>query len=126
MNVNALTPWSETTRSGVLCSTWLAFFLMHALIEKYGRAQLGIDGNCGFALLGPDLQEGEAEFMEIAEVDRSTLPNTRHEQFTGEVEMGRKMGAKLSACQAAMTKLRERLQAPELSYYFGPSHPYGG
>lgn len=98
---------------------------MKTLIEKYGRAELGIDGNCGFALLGPNLQEGEAEFVEIAEVDRSTLPNTRHEQFTGEVEMGRKMGAKLSACQKAMAKLRERLGAPELSYYFGPSHPYG-
>jgi hypothetical protein len=99
---------------------------MHALIEKYGRAQLGIDGNCGFALLGSDLQEGEAEFVEIAEVDRSTPPATRHEQFTGEVENARGRGAKLSACQQAMAKLRERLGVPGLSYYFGPSHPYGG
>lgn len=63
--------------------------------------------------------------MEIADVDRATLPGTRHEQFTGEVEMGRKMGAKLRACQHALAKLRERLGEPELSYYFGPSHPYG-
>ena len=30
------------------------------------RAELGIDGNAGFALLGDDLQSGEAEFVEIA------------------------------------------------------------
>ena len=97
----------------------------HPLIEKYSRAELGIDGNCGFALIGPNLQEGEAEFVEIAQVDRSTLPNTRHEQFTGEIENGLKLGAKLCACKEALEKLRERLQAPELTYYFGPSHPYG-
>lgn len=30
------------------------------------RAVLGIDGNCGFALLGRNIQEGEAEFEEFA------------------------------------------------------------
>ena len=30
------------------------------------RAELGVDGNCGFALVGPDLQVGEAEFEEFA------------------------------------------------------------
>ena len=29
------------------------------------RAELGVDGNCGYALLG-DLPTGEAEFVEIA------------------------------------------------------------
>jgi hypothetical protein len=76
------------------------------LIEKYGRAQLGIDGNCGFALLGPDLQEGEAEFVEI--------------------QPGREPDNALAACKAALGKLRERLELPEMNYYFGESHPYGG
>jgi len=98
---------------------------MHILIKQYGRAQLGIDGNCGFALLGPDLQEGEAEFVEIAQVNRTTLPVTRHEQFTGEIESGRVHGNKLSACKQALDKLRDRLGAPKLSFYYGPSHPYG-
>jgi cytochrome c2 len=95
------------------------------LIEKYERAELGIDGNCGFALLGPDIQEGEAEFVEILPVNRATLPKTRHEEFTGEVESGRKLGEKLRACQTAMENLRNRLGAPSLSYYLGRSHPYG-
>ena len=29
------------------------------------RAELGVDGNCGFALLGENTQEGEAEFIKI-------------------------------------------------------------
>lgn len=29
------------------------------------RALIGVDGNCGFALLGVDIQSGEAEFVEI-------------------------------------------------------------
>ena len=76
------------------------------LVEKYGRAQLGIDGNCGFALLGGDLQEGESAFSEIQE------PNDTNSQ--------------LFAAKRALYQLRERLKMPELSYYFGPSHPFGG
>ena len=76
------------------------------LIEKYGRAQLGVDGSCGFALLGPDIQEGEAEFVEI--------------------QPGREPDNALTACKLALKKLRERLNTPELNYYFGESHPYGG
>jgi hypothetical protein len=33
------------------------------------RAILGIDGNSGFALLGPNLQEGESEFVTIDPTD---------------------------------------------------------
>lgn len=76
------------------------------LLARFGRAQLGVDGNCGFALLGPDLQEGEAEFVEI--------------------QPGREPDNALTACKAALGKLRERLKLPELNYYFGASHPYGG
>jgi hypothetical protein len=34
-----------------------------------GRAiHIGIDGNCGYALCGDNLQTGQAEFVEIADV----------------------------------------------------------
>ena len=69
------------------------------------RAELGVDGNCGFALCGPNLQAGEAEFVEI------TAPGD-----TDEI---------LRACKKALNKLRGRLNAPNMSYHFGPSHPYG-
>ena len=89
------------------------------------RAGLGIDGNCGFALLGADLQEGEAEFVEIPKVDESTIPLTHHERYTGEVRSQRELAAKLLACGEALHKLKARLNKPELSYYLLPSHPYG-
>jgi hypothetical protein len=69
------------------------------------RAQLGIDGNCGFALLGENLQEGEAEFVEIEEP--RTSDNERQ------------------AAGIAFRKLQVRLNRPDLSYYFGISHPFG-
>jgi hypothetical protein len=43
------------------------------LQEQYGRAVLGIDGNAGFALLGGDLQEGEAEFVEVKQIGNEPL-----------------------------------------------------
>ncbi len=90
------------------------------------RAQLGIDGNCGFALLGPDIQEGEAEFVEIEPVTvPPSIAGTRHEKFTGEHQSRMELAAKLRAAKAALQKLRDRLGRPDLSYYFGPSHPYG-
>ena len=43
------------------------------------RAEIGIDGNCGFALLGEDLQVGEAEFVEIKlPAEASKDPNRYH------------------------------------------------
>lgn len=72
---------------------------------QHGRAQLGVDGNCGFALLGTNLQEGEAEFVEI--------------------QPGREPDNALAAGLQALKALRHRLKLPELNYYFGPSHPYG-
>lgn len=73
------------------------------------RAELGIDGNYGFALLGLNIQEGEVEFVEIPETDDASedLPN------------------ELSACRTAFERLRARLKRPELSYFFGISHPFG-
>lgn len=69
------------------------------------RAELGIDGNCGFALLGPDIQAGEAEFVEITPTDRGEYWDQRTAAFE------------------ALRRLRARLNKPELSYYIGPSHP---
>ena len=80
------------------------------LLAEYGRAELGIDGNCGFALLGPNIQEGEVEFIEFA--------NTAKDALVAPLD------AKLVACKLALKKLKERLDLPELSYYLGKSHPY--
>jgi hypothetical protein len=40
--------------------------------EGMERAELGIDGDCGFALLGEDLQLGEAVFVKISEAPKSS------------------------------------------------------
>jgi len=78
------------------------------------RAQLGVDGNCGFALLGGDIQSGEAEFVEIdydaKETDGTTVLGSHAERC---------------AAHKALRMLRDRLNMPDLSYYFGPSHPFG-
>lgn len=43
------------------------------------RAELGVDGNRGFALLGDDIQSGEAEFVEIAlPIEASKDPKRYH------------------------------------------------
>lgn len=70
------------------------------------RAELGVDGNCGFALLGANIQEGEAEFEEFAG-DVRTSEGTRQ--------------AKL-AINRAFRRLKARIGRP-ISYYIGPSHP---
>lgn len=70
------------------------------------RAELGVDGNCGFALVGPNLQEGEAEFEEFAE-DVKTSEGARQ--------------AKL-AINRAYQRLKTRLNRP-ISYFLGDSHP---
>jgi hypothetical protein len=69
------------------------------------RAELGIDGNAGYALFGANLQEGEAVFVEVA--DPPGLEN------------------QLVACKVALLRLKDKLNKPNLSYYFGPNHPYG-
>ena len=81
-----------------------------ARIDITQRAELGIDGSCGFALIGENIQEGEAEFVEI--------PSAKQDAKGDEA-------AKLWACNEALRRLRTRLNAPNMSYYFGPSHPYG-
>lgn len=70
------------------------------------RAQLGVDGNCGFALLGENLQEGEAEF----------------EQFIGDVRTSEGTRQAKLAINRAFRRLKARIGRP-ISYYLGPSHP---
>lgn len=75
---------------------------------KVQHAELGVDGNCGFALLGENLQEGEAEFVEIKKSSFESIEQ-----------------AEDRASRQAFNKLRERLD-PErawLTYWIGPSHP---
>ena len=91
------------------------------LTEKYGRVELGIDGNAAFALLGPDIQEGEAEFVTIPGYN----PKTDNGDATSLVVPTGLHGLKLSCCKTALKRLCDRLGVEHLPYYFGPSHPYG-
>lgn len=68
------------------------------------RAELGQDGNCAFALLGENTQDGEVEFVEVA--------NPRDWR---EVRQ---------ASYRALHNLRVRLNNPDITYWIGPSHPY--
>ena len=72
------------------------------------RAELGVDGNCGFALLGENLQEGESEFEEI----RCSEP-----LWTSEGHRQKRL-----AINRAFTRLKARIGRP-ISYYLGTSHP---
>lgn len=80
------------------------------------RAELGVDGNCGFALLGENLQEGEAEFVEIAlPVEASKDPNRYHHSEWV-------LAAKIATTKAYRA-LKARLPDRQFSYYLGSSHP---
>lgn len=77
------------------------------------RAEIGMDGNCGFALLGPDLQVGEAEFEEVRGTELNPDPNSD--------------GAKRQAINRAFTRLKARLggqyNGKPISYFLGESYP---
>lgn len=80
------------------------------------RAHLGVDGNCGFALLGADLQIGEAEFVEIdLPITASRDPNRYHHTEW--------CSAAKRAANKAYHLLKERLPDQVFSYCLGPSHP---
>lgn len=73
------------------------------------RAELGVDGNAAFALLGSDIQSGEAEFVEIeTDAPRGTSEYDR---------------AASTAAAKAYRILKERLAPREFSYFLGTSHP---
>ena len=76
---------------------------------KTERAELGVDGNCGFALLGSDIQMGEAEFVEVQNNDPwRTRARAKAER---------------RAATAAYRKLKARLPDRKFSYFIGKSHP---
>lgn len=54
-------------------------------------------------MLGPNIQEGEAEFVEI--------PDPSNDRLAAHL------------CKQALQNLRNRLGIPTLSYYLGTSHP---
>lgn len=69
------------------------------------RVVLSVDGNCGCALLGENLQEGEAEFVEVQQ---------RKDEHLYEAEV--------RACWTAFKKLKKRLGRP-LTYAWHPRRP---
>lgn len=74
-------------------------------MSTFERAELGVDGNCGFALLGEDIQAGEAEFVEVMKRPGEHIDYARERAAT-----------------RAYRKLEARL-GRRLSYYIGTSHP---
>ncbi len=70
------------------------------------RAALMMDGNCGCALLGPNIQEGEVEFEEVVYDPAQT-----------------RISCERKAINRAFRKLKQRLNMPDLSYFIAPGHP---
>lgn len=80
------------------------------------RAELGVDGNAGFALLGEDLQIGEAEFVPIyMPLELCKDPNRYNKSEW--------VNAAKRASTAAYRALKARLPDRQFSYYLGISHP---
>jgi len=72
------------------------------------RAELGVDGNAAFALLG-DLPTGEAEFVEI---DSDQPVNSAEWRALAD-----------AASRQALRNLHARLPDRKFSYFLGESHP---
>lgn len=85
---------------------------------KVERAVLSVDGNCGCALLGENLQEGEAEFVEI---DSPIQPGT--DEWPRRYFYRLWEDAAARACGIAYRRLRERLPGRVISYALDSSHP---
>ena len=73
------------------------------------RAELGIDGDSAFALVGLDLQVGEAEFEKIEGYSGGPLNSVTYRNAK-------------AAIDRAYQRLKDRLDYP-ISYYIGDSHP---
>lgn len=80
------------------------------------RAEIGIDGNAGFALLGDDLQTGEAEFVTIDLPPEASKDPNRY--FKSEWVRAAKIAA-----NKAHRQLKARLPDRTFSYFLGKSHP---
>ncbi len=62
----------------------------------YDRAEVGIDGNCGYALLGPNIQEGECEFVEIEGSDDSDIDIERRAWGKALFKLSERLGGHIS------------------------------
>ncbi len=82
-------------------------------MSEVERAELGMDGDAGFALLGPDIQAGEAEFETVVGTELNPDPNSD--------------GAKRQAINRAFNRLKTRLggkyKGKPISYFLGESYP---
>jgi hypothetical protein len=83
--------------------------LLDGWMPRNECAELGVDGNCGFALLGDNLQDGEAEFVPIA----TTAPE-------GTAEW---RAAAAASAETAYRRLRARLPDRPFRSFLGISHP---
>lgn len=104
MMANA-TKQSPTRQSYALVFDWLDRMAKGEAV-MVERAELSVDGNAGCALLGEDLQVGEAEFVVVEPRGGEPL----HE-------------AEIRACYQALKNLRSRLAKPLLSYAWYPRRP---
>ncbi len=73
------------------------------------RALLGVDGNCGFAVIGQNIQEGEVEFEVI---------DTSEPRWTSAWHVASNL-----AINKSYQRLKKRLGLEHLSYELDPSHP---
>ena len=85
-------------------------------MSEIERAELGVDGNCGFALLGENLQTGECEFVEIALPPEASKDKNRYHHTEW-------CNAAKTASNLAYIGLKLRLKDRVFSYYLGRSHP---
>lgn len=86
---------------------------------KLDRAIIGVDGDHAFALLGPDIQEGEAEFV-LIDSDLNEHPNRYHSSDWCK--------AADRASRQALSNLRKRLGRTTkdetwITYALDSSHP---
>lgn len=73
--------------------------------SRKGPIVLGIAGSAAFALIGPDLQSGEAAFVGV----RDGMAPLKERQAR--------------AASMALIELRQRIGRPNEPYIYGPSHP---
>ena len=89
--------------------------------NELNRAVIGIDGDHAFALLGRDIQEGEAEFVLVDHTANDEPDRYHHPGWVAAAE---------KAANEALDNLRRRLgstnrddRATWITYALDPSHP---
>lgn len=75
-------------------------------MSELPRATLCVDGDCGSALYGANIQEGECEFVKIEPRQDEPL----HE-------------AQIRACWEAFRRLKDRIGIPDLTYAWLGARP---